>query len=173
MDRYPNAFGFSVSHTTRAPRAQEVPGQHYHFVPEDVMERGISSGDFVEHAHVHGAYYGTSHTEIQGVMNDGKICILDIDVQGVATVKQHPTLTCKHVFIMPPSIQVLEERLRGRKTENEEKIQKRLGNAQKEIDFAQSPDKPFDAIIVNNDIERATDELLGLLKQWHPEFKWE
>ena len=172
MDKHPDAFGFSVSHTTRGPRPQEVHGQHYHFVPEEEMQKGIESGDFVEHAHVHGSYYGTSHTEIKGVMNNKKICILDIDVQGVAKVQLHPTLTCRHVFIMPPSIAVLEERLRGRQTETEDKIQKRLGNAQKEIDFAQSADKPFDAIIVNADVEKATDELLVLLKQWHPEYKW-
>jgi len=112
MEKYPKRFGFSVSHTSRAPRPEEKDGVHYHFTTMEEIDKGIAKGDFVECAEVHGNKYGTSNMSILKVKSEGKIPILDIDIQGVQRVKGS-TLTCKYVFINPPSMEELEKRLRG------------------------------------------------------------
>merc|ERR1719203_1201444 len=89
---FPNKFGFSVSHTTRDPRPGEQDGKDYHFSTHEVMEKGISEGKFIEHAHVHGNIYGTSKDAVDAVRNEGKICILDIDVQGAKSMNEQKVL---------------------------------------------------------------------------------
>jgi len=157
MAEFPEEFGFSVSHTTRAPRPGEQPGVHYHFTSKPEMEAAIARGEFIEHANVHSNLYGTSVAAVQAVAEAGKTCLLDIDVQGAELVKRTP-LNARFVFIAPPSMQVLEERLRGRGTETEEKIQVRLQNARTEMAYR---DKPgfFEKVIVNDDLECAYSEL--------------
>jgi guanylate kinase len=167
MTRYPALFGFSVSHTTRQPREGEENGVHYHFVALADMEAATGRGEFVEFARVHANMYGTSIKAVEDVQSKGKICILDIDIQGVQKVKTS-TLQCKYVFIAPPSIEVLETRLRGRGTETEDKIQIRMKTAHDELAFGNVPGN-FDAIVVNNDLEEAYAEIVGLLKQWYPQ----
>jgi guanylate kinase len=104
---------------------------------------------------------------VSQVRSAGKICILDIDVQGVRNVKKS-SLQCKYVFILPPSIEELEARLRGRGTETEEKIQIRMKTAHEEIAFG-NEEGNFDALVTNTDLEVAFAELVGLLKKWYPE----
>lgn len=133
------SFGFSVSHTTRDPRPGEVDGQHYHFSSVETMKRDIDAGLFIETAHVHGNYYGTSRAAVEDVQKEGKICILDIDVQGVQKVKQS-SLRPKYLWVEAPNFEVLEQRLRSRGTETEEKIQRRLGNAKAELAYAHPAD---------------------------------
>ena len=134
MAEFPGQFGFSVSHTTREPRAGEQAGVDYHFVTRDQMQQDIDAGLFVEHAEVHGNLYGTSIEAVQAVTRQGKVCLLDIDVQGAESVRQSKlSSTCSFVFFAPPTAAVLEQRLRGRGTETEERIQKRLGNSLKEL----------------------------------------
>ena len=134
MAEFPGQFGFSVSHTTREPRAGEQAGVDYHFVTRDQMQQDIDAGLFVEHAEVHGNLYGTSIEAVQAVTRQGKVCLLDIDVQGAESVRQSKlSSTCSFVFFAPPTATVLEQRLRGRGTETEERIQKRLGNSLKEL----------------------------------------
>ena len=130
---FPAVFGFSVSHTTRGPRPGEEDGVHYHFSTREVMQAEIDAGQFIEYADVHGNFYGTSKASVLKVSNAQKICILDIDVQGCRSVRaaQLPATFC---FVSPPSMEQLEARLRGRGTETEEKIVKRLAGAQKEMD---------------------------------------
>jgi len=161
MAEHPSKFGFSVSHTTRGPRPGEVDGQHYHFSSHADMEALIAENGFVEHARVHGNIYGTSKAAVQKVLDSGKLCILDIDVQGAELVKKSG-MNAQYVFIKPPSMQELEDRLRGRGTETEDKIQKRLANAKGELKYA---DKPgfYDRVIVNNELEAAYMELKGFL----------
>ena len=130
---YPHAFGFSVSHTTRGPRPGEEDGVHYHFVTVGQMEADIEAGKFLEYANVHGNFYGTSIAAVESVKKTGKICILDIDVQGARQCRQ-AQLPGAYVFVSPPSFEALEQRLRGRGTEAEDKIQKRLANARGEMD---------------------------------------
>merc|ERR1719409_1709901 len=115
MKEYEGKFGFSVSHTTRDPRPGEENGKDYHFVKKEDIERDIKAGLFVEYAEVHGNYYGTSVAAVEDVMKQGKVCLLDIDVQGAASVRQSPMHSCtSYIFFMPPSMEILEQRLRGR-----------------------------------------------------------
>ena len=130
---FPDSFGFSVSHTTRQPREGEVDGVHYHFVSADKMAADILLHRFLEHAQVHGNFYGTSVAAVEAVKQTGKICILDIDVQGCRQCRK-VDLPGHYVFISPPSFEELERRLRGRGTETEDKILKRLKNAKGEVD---------------------------------------
>lgn len=111
---FPDDFGFSVSHTTRGPRPGEVDGVDYNFVEKSAMEAEIAQNKFLETAHVHGNIYGTSFEAVDRVAGANKICILDIDVQGVLTCKRLGYDAGKYVFVAPPSMEVLEKRLRGR-----------------------------------------------------------
>nr|ACO15159.1 Guanylate kinase [Caligus clemensi] len=161
---FPSAFGFSVSHTTRSPRPGEVPGSAYHFVERAEMEKMISNGDFIENAEFSGNLYGTSFQAVESVVADSsKVCILDIDAQGVRQVKnKEEPLQPLYVFIKVPSLEVLEERLRGRKTESEESLSKRLSMAKEELEYGMTPGV-FDTIIVNDDFEKAYQELKSFI----------
>eukprot|EP01038_Epipyxis_sp_PR26KG_P008935 gene8935-12050_t len=167
IDKYPSLFGFSVSHTTRQPRPGEENGVHYHFAQQEEINKKISRGEFLEYAQVHTNTYGTSFEAVQQVQNKGMVCVLDIDIQGVKNVK-NSSITSKYVFISPPSLESLESRLRGRNTETEEKIQIRLKNAKDELEYGHTPGQ-FDSIIINDEIDRAFEELVDLLQQWYPQ----
>ena len=168
--RYPEIFGFSVSHTTRKPRDGEVDGLHYNFVTRDEMEEAIAAGKFIEHAQVHTNFYGTSFAAVESVKDKGKVCILDIDTQGVRSIK-NSSLSCRYLFIAPPSQLELEKRLRERGTEAEEKIRIRLQNSVGEIEYGMEPGN-FDAIVVNRDKNDAYEEILSLFRQWYPHIKF-
>lgn len=157
MEAHPGAFGFSVSHTTRAPRPGEEDGVHYNFVEKADMEADIAAGKFLEYAHVHENIYGTSLAAVEAVAEKGRVCVLDIDVQGAEIVKKS-SLDAVFVFVSPPSMEELEARLRGRGTEKEESIQKRLANAAGEM-AKTKVEGFFHAVIVNDDLDRAYGEL--------------
>ena len=157
MKEFPSMFGFSVSHTTRAPREKEQNGFHYHFSDRSVMEREIKDGKFLEFASVHGNLYGTSVEAVEVVADAGKRCILDIDVQGARSVRAS-SLEAIFIFISPPSFEELEKRLRARATETEEQIQKRLRNARAELEQGNSSGL-FDHILVNDDLESCYENL--------------
>ncbi|KAK1627808.1 hypothetical protein QYE76_002123 [Lolium multiflorum] len=161
MKEYPSKFGFSVSHTTRSPRVKEIDGVHYHFAERSKMEQDISEGKFLEFAHVHGNLYGTSIEAVESVTDEGKRCILDIDVQGARSVRAS-SLEAIFIFVCPPSFEELEQRLRARGTETEEQIQKRLKNARAELDQSNSPGL-FDHLLVNDDLETCYENLKKLL----------
>eukprot|EP01040_Poterioochromonas_malhamensis_P005525 gene5525-5938_t len=167
LSTFPDVFGFSVSHTTRAPRPGEEHGVHYFFISKPEFEESVERGDFVEYAKVHTNYYGTSFHAIDSVTKQGKVCILDIDVQGVQNVKKSK-LEVKTIFIAPPSIGELEHRLRDRGTETAEKIKIRLENAVNEINYSKVPGN-FDRIIVNDHIEESFNQLIETLQSWFPE----
>ncbi|KAL6987121.1 Guanylate kinase 2, variant 2 [Sarracenia purpurea var. burkii] len=157
MEEFPSMFGFSVSHTTRAPRNKEEDGVHYHFTDRSVMEKEINDGKFLEFASVHGNLYGTSIEAVEVVADAGKRCILDIDVQGARNVRAS-SLEAIFIFICPPSFEELEKRLRERGTETEEQMQKRLRNARTELEQGQSSSL-FDHILVNDDLETCYQSL--------------
>mmetsp|Transcript_8209 Transcript_8209/g.23570 ORF Transcript_8209/g.23570 Transcript_8209/m.23570 type:complete len:1068 (-) Transcript_8209:65-3268(-) len=160
--------GFSVSHTTKEPRKGDVDGEDYYFTDRASMEADIAAGNFLEHAEVHGRLYGTSFQAVQDVLNEGKVCILDIDVQGVREVKSNPSaVQGMFVFVKPPSMEVLEERLRKRGTDSEESMQKRLSVANNEISTATSSDL-YDLIITNDDFDKAYEELKDYLHDQLP-----
>jgi len=157
---FPEKFGFSVSHTSRKPRNGESHGIQYYFSTVEDMSKEIAEGKFVEHANVHGNFYGTSKAAVETVMNQNKICILDIDVQGCEQVKKS-SIKARYLFIVPPSPEELERRLRGRGSEAEESIQRRLTNARKELEYS-SKTGFFDLILVNDDLDKTYNQL----KQW-------
>lgn len=154
---FPDDYGFSVSHTTRGPRPGEKDGVDYYFVDKALMEKEIGEGKFLESAHVHGNYYGTSFAAVDRVSAANKICILDIDIQGVRSCKAAGFDADKYVFVAPPSMGDLEKRLRGRGTETEDKIQKRLSGAVGEMEAAKGI--AWDAYIVNDDVQKAYEKL--------------
>ncbi|KAM4689367.1 guanylate kinase isoform 2-T2 [Discoglossus pictus] len=156
-------FGFSVSHTTRNPRPGEANGKDYHFVTREDMQKGIDNGEFIEHAVFSGNMYGTSKAAVQAVQAMNQICILDIDMQGVKNIKK-TDLNPIYISIQPPSVETLEKRLRDRKTESEESLQKRLQAAREDIEISKEPGL-FDAIVINDDLEEAYSNLKETLAE--------
>jgi guanylate kinase len=146
----------SISTTTRAPRGQEQEGVDYHFVSPEKFQSLIQEDRFAEWAKVHDYFYGTSKTTIEDAFRDHKHVLLDIDVQGAASLKRLYQEQCFTVFVSPPSLEVLEKRLRSRGTDSDEVVAKRMRNARKEMLAAQS----FDKLIINDDLNRAANELL-------------
>nr|XP_020505209.1 guanylate kinase-like isoform X1 [Labrus bergylta] len=161
MKEYDSVFGFSVSHTTRNPRPGEVNGKDYHFVTREAMQTGIENGDFIEHAEFSGNMYGTSKAAVQDVQAKNLICILDIDMQGVRSIKR-ADLNPIYISIQPPSMEVLEHRLRDRKTESEESLQKRLHAARVDMEISKEQGL-FDTVIVNDSLEEAHGQLKAVL----------
>ncbi len=147
-------FAFSTSCTTRKPRNGEVNGKDYHFLEPDDFKKKIEQGFFAEWAEVHGNYYGTPVKSAEDLLHSGRDVLFDVDVQGAAQLKQ-ALPSANFIFILPPSREELEKRLRGRGSETDESIQKRLFNAGFELREAHW----FDYWIVNDDIERAWAEL--------------
>mmetsp|Transcript_22057 Transcript_22057/g.43378 ORF Transcript_22057/g.43378 Transcript_22057/m.43378 type:complete len:279 (+) Transcript_22057:264-1100(+) len=162
-------FGLSVSHTTRRPREGEEDGVHYHFTDHESIQERIGRGEFLEHANVHGNVYGTSEQAVRDVASKGKICILEIDIQGLRKVRQ-TSLKPYCVYIAPPSFEVLEQRLRDRGTETEEDLLQRLKNAREEMAFLEEPGNA-DVKIVNDNLENAYIELIDCLAEWYPSVK--
>ena len=160
-----DSFGLSVSHTTRRPREGEVDGQHYHFVSHDAIKDMISRSMFIEYAHVHTNTYGTSVKAVQDVQGAGKICVLEIDIQGVSAVRK-TSLQPRVLYIAPPSFETLEQRLRGRGTENDAELAERLKNAKQEMAWLE---ENADRKLVNDDLERAYQEIKVILSEWYPE----
>ncbi|PYI35068.1 guanylate kinase [Aspergillus indologenus CBS 114.80] len=154
---YPNTFGFSISHTTRSPRAGEQDGREYYFTTKEDFLDLVSKNGFIEHAQFGGNHYGTSVQAVKNIAEQGRICILDIEMEGVKQVKR-TDLNARFLFLAPPSVEELERRLRGRNTETEESLKKRLAQARNELEYAKEPGA-HDKIVVNDDLEKAYAEL--------------
>ena len=160
------AIEFSVSCTTRAPRPGEVDGRDYHFISREEFDRLVAEDAFAEHAEVHGNCYGTLKSELLGRVQRGIDVLLDIDVQGAAQLRKLCEGSCEFrracvfIFIMPPSFEELERRLRARATETEESILRRLANAKGEMAHASE----YDHVIVNDDLARAAAEFTALVR---------
>ncbi len=149
----------SVSYTTRQPRVGEVNGEHYHFVDEASFLKMLDENDFLESAHVHGARYGTSKTCVNEVLAAGQDLILEIDWQGAAQVRQlYPEAIS--IFILPPSMQELETRLRGRGQDSDEVIAKRLAAAKDEMSHVGE----FDYVTINDKFEVALEDLNAIVR---------
>ncbi|KAJ2801884.1 guanylate kinase [Coemansia helicoidea] len=160
---HPAEFGFSVSNTTRNPRAGEVNGKDYHFVSREQFLEAVARSEFIEHAEFSGNMYGTTVRAVKDVAEAGKTCILDIDVQGVKSVKD-TDLGARFVFVAPPSEEELERRLRSRGTDDEASILKRLQAAKSELEYGNQPGS-CDIKIVNDNVDNAyaalADFILG------------
>ena len=147
---------FSVSHTTRSPRTGEQDGVNYHYVSHETFNAMAERGEFIEHAHVHAHLYGTSLAEVTWRLEAGQDVILDIDYQGAKQIADNAALEPRSlsVFIFPPSLEVLEQRLRDRGLNTEEEIEIRLRKALAEIDEGKGF---YRYIIINDDLKVATD----------------
>jgi len=153
-------YYFSISTTTRSPRIGEKNGVDYYFVTKEEFLSDIEEGNFLEWAEVHGNYYGTSIKPINKALSESKLVIFDIDVQGfVQVIKSYRDITTT-VFITTPTIKALKERLYNRNTDSEEIIQKRILNAQVELNYI---DK-YDYFIVNDDLKVAAEQLISIAR---------
>ena len=150
---------FSVSYTTRPPRGQEKPGESYHYLSREEFERAIARGEFLEYAEVFGNYYGTHRSELEQAQEEGADLVLDIDVQGARQLK------CKipdavSIFVLAPSREILEARLRARSEDSEEVIERRLREAAREIRNYQE----YDYILVNREVDSAAADLAAIVR---------
>lgn len=152
----------SVSATTRSPRPGEVPGEDYIFISAEEFSRRIEEGDFLEWAEVHGNRYGTLRSEVEARLAEGRDVILEIDPQGALQVKElMPEAVL--VFIIAPSLDELERRIRTRGAETDEQIRTRLATAVRELELVEC----YDHVVENDDVARATDELVALIESLH------
>ncbi|RMZ66275.1 guanylate kinase [Pyrenophora seminiperda CCB06] len=157
---YPHKFGFSISHTTRQPRGTEQHGKEYYFVTKEEFEKLIANKGFVEYAQFGSNYYGTSVKAVNDIAERGQVCILDIEMEGVKQVANHPTFPRpRFLFLQPPDMHILEKRLRSRATDEEDAILKRLNQAKVEMEFAHSGQAPHDKIVINDDLDKAYKEV--------------
>ena len=151
-------IGVSVSHTTRAPRPGEVDGKDYHFIDREEFQELVNEGAFLESAQVFDNYYGTSQRWVESELEAGRDVILEIDWQGAQQVRRLMPDTVT-VFIVPPSIQALEERLRGRGQDSDEIIARRMRDARNEV----SHYGEYDYLIVNDNFENTVEELRAII----------
>jgi guanylate kinase len=149
---------YSVSHTSRKPRGTEVDGVDYHFVARDTFAGMINEGEFVEWAEVYHEYYGTSVSSLEGPTSQGLDIIMDVDPQGARNIKSRFE-TSTLIYILPPSMEELERRLKNRGTEGEEAVQKRLGKALKEIKDCLW----YDYLVFNDDLATAAEEVKSVV----------
>ena len=153
-------LSFSVSATTRAPREGEQDGVHYYFMTVEEFERELAADAFAEHEEVYpGRYYGTLKREIERINALGRNVILDVDVKGGLSVKRLYGDEALCIFIAPPSVEVLRQRLEKRGTDSPEEIDRRVGKAEQELEFAPQ----FDHIVVNDDLDVAVAEVRALI----------
>jgi guanylate kinase len=149
----------SISYTTRKPRLGEENGRDYHFIPEDQFQRMRADGEFLETAHVHGNLYGTSKRIVQKECAAGYDVLLEIDWQGASQIRSlQPDAVA--IFILPPSIEALEKRLRGRGQDSAEVIGKRVAAARGEISHVGE----FDYVIINEEFNRAAQDLISIIR---------
>lgn len=149
----------SISYTTRQPRPGEVDGEHYHFVDETLFMQMLSEGDFLESALVHGARYGTSQTQVERILKGGNDLILEIDWQGAAQVRKlYPESI--GIFILPPSIEALRQRLNNRRQDSDDVIARRVAAAREEMSHVAE----FDYVTINDIFEVALHDLLAIIR---------
>ena len=155
-------LAYSISATTRAPRAGEVDGKNYYFLTKERFEELISEGGFLEYANVYGNYYGTPLVKIQERLAEGNDILLEIDTQGALEVmKKCPDGL--FIFLLPPSLGELERRIRGRGSETEESLKKRLGNAKAEIAVGEK----YKYVVVNDTVKKAVARIKSIIVAEH------
>ncbi|TNM88047.1 guanylate kinase 1b isoform X1 [Takifugu rubripes] len=158
-----DVFSSDLETSFSCPNDSEPTDEDYHFTTREAMQEGIDNGDFIENAEFSGNMYGTSKAAIEDVQAQNLICILDVDIQGVRRIKE-TDLNPIYISIQPPSMDILEKRLRDRQTETEDSLQKRLEAARIDMELSQEPGM-FDMVIINDDLERAYEELKEILDE--------
>jgi len=161
LQQYIPGLAFSVSYTTRPKRGNEQDGVDYHFITKDEFEEKIKREEFAEYENVHGQYYGTTKQVLEDTIRDNRMLLLEVDVKGALSIKRlYPEQTLTF-FILPPDIKDLETRLRKRGTESEQSIEKRLQRIQSELSYKDR----FEYQIINDDVERATQQIIQIIQQ--------
>ncbi len=156
-----NKLEFSVSATPRAPRGQEVDGKDYYFLSVKEFKKRIKNNEFVEYEEVYpGSFYGTLKSEVERIWAKGNVIMFDVDVKGGVSIKRIFGEKAFTVFIMPPSLEVMEKRLRARGTDSEEAIKTRVAKAAEEMTYAAK----FDAVLVNDVLEESFEKAERLVK---------
>ena len=156
-------MAFSISCTSRAPRGTERNGVEYFFLTPDEFRHRIEAGEFLEYEEVYtDHFYGTLKSQVEHQCNEGQNVVFDVDVKGGCNIKQHYGDRALSIFIMPPSVAELRRRLESRATDAPEVIDQRIARAEYEISFANK----FDKVVVNDDLDKAKDEVLGIIKQF-------
>lgn len=159
--KQPLRLRFSISATSRAPRGTERDGVEYYFLTPEEFRRRIARGDFLEYEEVYtDKYYGTLKSEVERILGEGDNVIFDVDVVGGCNIKKFYGERALSIFIQPPSVEALRERLVGRGTDAPEVIESRVAKAEYELGFA----KKFDRIVVNDDLATAQAETLALIQ---------
>lgn len=159
----PSNLTFSISATTRAPRGEEVDGKDYYFLSREAFMQRVGRDEFLEWEEVYsGTCYGTLKSEIERIWNEGKVIVFDVDVNGGRNIKKYFGSDALSIFVMPPSVEVLEQRLRSRGTDSEEAIVKRLARSAEELKQASQ----FDVTIVNDDLQRAVGETRRVIEEF-------
>ncbi|MEZ4828450.1 MAG: guanylate kinase [Bacteroidia bacterium] len=154
-------FSFSISATTRPARDYEKDGLHYYFISEPEFRARVAAGEFLEWEEVYpGRLYGTLKVEVERILAAGNHPIFDVDVEGGLNIKKYYGEAAVSIFISPPSIEVLEQRLRHRDSESEEEILRRVGKASREMTYRDR----FDYVVVNDDLESATSALFEIVQ---------
>ena len=162
MEHLGETVKLSISATTREPRPGEQDGVHYHFLSEEAFLHRVEKGEFLEYASVHGHYYGTPRPPVEAALQEGNDVILEIDVQGAMQVKEN-FQGGVYIFILPPSIRELRNRLQSRATETEEDLERRMAKALAEIDYLDR----YDYAVVNDDLAAAEREVLSIIEAEH------
>jgi guanylate kinase len=157
LNKVPN-LSYSVSFTTRAPRSGEVDGREYFFITPEEFEQMVAGNEFLEWAHVHGKLYGTARQQVVREIHAGRDIILEVDVQGAASVRKLVQDSVS-IFILPPSFEVLKRRLQARGTDSPEELDLRLRNAPRELkDYS-----AFEYLIFNDDVDRAAEQMTAIV----------
>jgi guanylate kinase len=158
LDKVPN-LSYSVSFTTRAPRPGEIDGREYFFVATERFEEMVEAGEFLEWAIVHGKLYGTTREQVSHEISEGRDIILEVDVQGARSVRALLPDSVS-IFILPPSFEVLRQRLQARGTDSPDELDLRLRNAPTELqDYS-----AFQYVIINDELDRAADEMMAVVQ---------
>ncbi|XP_053205676.1 guanylate kinase-like [Panonychus citri] len=162
INDYKDYLGFTVSHTTRKPREGEINGREYHFIERNSMEKAIKENEFIEFTEFSGNLYGTSKKAMEHVQKNGKICILDLEIEGVKNMKKS-NFRPLFIFVKPPSLEALEQRLRDRATESDENIERRLKRAKEDLNM-EGIENYFDLILINEDLDQAYAALKNFIQ---------
>ncbi len=159
-----NFLEFSISATSRQPRGQEIDGKDYYFFSTEQFENKIKNGDFVEFEEVYaGSYYGTLRSEVKRIWDKGNIIVFDIDVKGGVNLKKLYGSNAMAVFIQPPSVEALKERLISRGTDSAEAIERRVAKAREELTYANM----FDTVLVNDNLDEALARAEQIVEEFY------
>lgn len=161
MRRFPLNFQLAITATTRKPRVNEVHGKDYYFISTEEFIKMIESNELIEHAKVHENYYGIPLSELQKAQKEHKTLILNIDYQGLRTIRSKFPDSIISIFLMPPSEEVWLKRLNARNTESREQLEIRIQQGKIEIEAS----KEYDYIVINDDLQRCVDEIITILKK--------